>query len=253
MFLELGVFLWIYMTLAFGFSVLKKRNDYADVAWGLGFIFLAWFAFFLQKNVGFFSYLINILISIWGLRLSFHIYQRLKNKPEDYRYAAWRANWQHFYLRSYFQIYMLQGCLLFIIALPIFFIQKRDFSSLEFFDFFSIFLWIFGFLFEAIADHQLKVFVQDKNNKGHIIQTGLWKYSRHPNYFGELVQWWAIFFLSLHDLSNFWLILSPLTISFLIVKVSGIPMLEKKYEKHPEFLIYKQKTSVLIPFFCFKK
>ncbi len=229
-------------------SLLKKRNDVADVAWGLGFVILAWVSFLLSGNSGTRGLVVNLLVSIWGLRLAWHIYSRNKGKTEDYRYLSWRKEWgKYFFLRSYLQIYILQGFLLFLIILPVFVIQNNSVASLGWLDFFGVAVWLFGFYFEVVGDGQLAHFIKNPANKGKLMQSGLWAYSRHPNYFGEVALWWGIWLLSL-AVPNGWLtIIGPLTITLLILKVSGIPMLEKKMAENPQFAAYKRRVSVFIP------
>jgi len=237
------------MSFWFVVSLIKKRNDVADVAWGLGFVFIAWTSFFLSDGLaGKRGLLVGVLISIWGLRLAWHIYSRNKGKLEDYRYLAWRKEWgKWFYLRSYFQVYLLQGMFLFIIAMPILIINKSVATSLILFDLLGVVVWCLGFCFEAVGDAQLTRFIKNPANKGKLMQGGLWAYTRHPNYFGEVALWWGIWFITL-SVTNGWLsIIGPLTITFLILKVSGIPMLEKKMVLHPDFVEYKKRVSVFFP------
>jgi steroid 5-alpha reductase family enzyme len=235
------------MNLWFIVSLIKKRNDVADVAWGLGFVVLAWASFITTSSNSLISLITNCLVTIWGLRLAFHIYSRNKGKAEDYRYNKWRQDWgKWFYLRSYFQIYILQGIFLFLISLPVLFINNLP-SSINIFSFVGFIVWLIGFYFEVVGDYQLSEFIKNPNNKGKLMTSGLWQYTRHPNYFGEVTQWWSIFIIAL-SVHNGWIsIIGPITITFLILKVSGIPMLEKKMEKNPEFLDYKNKTSMFIP------
>lgn len=257
-YLLLALILFIYMSLWFLVSVVKKRNDVADIAWGLGFILLAWSSFFIFENFSFRGLIANILVSIWGARLAWHIYRRNKHKKEDYRYLAWRQAWgRFFYIRSYFQVYILQGFLLYLIIVPVLLINSNQGLSFNIIDVFGILVWLFGFFFETVSDAQLSRFLQDPANRGKIMQSGLWQYSRHPNYFGEVTQWWGLFLLGL-NLPDGWLgIIGPLTITILILKVSGIPLLEKKMAENPEFADYKKKTSIFIPWlsknFKFKK
>jgi steroid 5-alpha reductase family enzyme len=249
-YLTLGIVLFVYMSLWFVVSLIKKRNDVADVAWGLGFVLLTWISFFMSGTFGLRSILVGILVSIWGLRLAWHIHVRNRNKAEDYRYLAWRNEWgKWFYLRSYAQVYLLQGMLLYLIVSPVLAINASTNSPLGLLDIFGLLVWVLGFYFESVGDAQLARFISDPANKGKLLQTGLWSYTRHPNYFGEVTQWWGIWILALSTPSGVLFIIGPLTITFLILKVSGVPMLEKKMELNPDFAEYKRKTSMFIPFF----
>lgn len=249
-YLTLAFLLWGYMTLWFVISLIKKRNDVADIAWGLGFVLLAWTSFFLSGVWETRGLLVSILVSVWGLRLAWHIHTRNRGKAEDYRYMAWRREWgKWFYPRSYLQVYLLQGALLFIIALPVLMINRSAGGALGFLGGIGVCVWLFGFLFESVGDAELARFVKDPLNRGKIMQSGLWKYTRHPNYFGEVVQWWGIWLVVLGIKGGWFGMIGPLTITFLISKVSGIPMLEKKLAENPAFGDYKRRTSALLPWF----
>jgi steroid 5-alpha reductase family enzyme len=236
------------MSLWFLFSLVKKRNDFADVAWGLGFVLVAWVSFFLTNGFSARGLVVCVLVSVWGLRLAWHIYLRNRGKAEDYRYLSMRQEWgAWFYLRSYLQVYILQGFLLFLIALPVLWINKETSSPLGWLDLLGLLVWLFGFYFEVVGDAELARFIKNPENKGKILQSGLWSYTRHPNYFGEVTLWWGIWLLALSVSGGILAIVGPLTITFLILKVSGIPMLEKKMEGKPEFAEYKRKVSVFVP------
>jgi steroid 5-alpha reductase family enzyme len=242
--------LFVYVSFWYFISLLRKRNDVADVVWGLGFVVLTWSALHLSGNYEERQLLITALVTLWGLRLAWHIHTRNSKKEEDYRYQAWREVWgKWFIIRSYFQVYILQGALLFLIALPILYIQKESYSTLNFRDLIGGLVWAVGFFFEVVGDFQLRAFTRDRNNKGKILTTGLWRYTRHPNYFGEVTIWWGIWIIAGSVTGSFWLILSPLTITYLILKVSGIPLLEKKYAGNQEFAEYKQRTNSFFPWF----
>ncbi len=247
-YLTLGIILFGYMSLWFIVSLIKKRNDVADVAWGLGFVLMTWFSFSLSEDFHIRGMLIGLLVSIWGLRLAWHIYSRNKGKAEDYRYLAWRNEWgRWFYLRSYLQVYLLQGLFLFLIVFPVLLINKSAGEAIGLLDVLGVLVWIVGFCFESVGDAQLARFIKDPQNKGKLMQSGLWAYTRHPNYFGEVTQWWGVWLIAL-SVPNGWLgIVGPITITYLILKVSGIPMLEKKMEENPDFAEYKRRTSVFIP------
>lgn len=249
-FLTLASLLFVYMSLWFVVSLIKKRNDVADVAWGLGFVLMTWSSFLLYGNSGARGFLVGILVSVWGLRLAWHIYRRNKGKVEDYRYLAWRNEWgRWFYLRSYVQVYILQGVLLFLIALPVFIINKSTGTALGVLDLLGVAIWLFGFYFEAVGDAQLARFIKNPENRGKIMQSGLWAYTRHPNYFGEVTQWWGLWLIALTVPNGWFGIIGPITITFLILKVSGIPMLEKKMEDNTEFAKYKKRVSIFFPLF----
>jgi steroid 5-alpha reductase family enzyme len=232
------------MSLWYGVGVVKKRNDVADVAWGLGFVMISWISFGLgQKSTA--GIVVGGLVTVWGMRLASHILIRNSKKAEDERYQKWRREWGWFLLRSYFQVFVLQGVLMYLIALPIVHINSQGGVG-EWWRWVGVVVWGLGFGWEAVADWQLAKFVSDVNNKGKIMQTGLWKYSRHPNYFGEVVLWWGVFILAWGG-SGGWTVVGPLTISTLILFVSGVPLLEKKYAGRPEYEEYKSRTSVFIP------
>ena len=246
-FITCFLIIFIYACVWFAISVYKKRNDVADIAWGIGYIIICVFLF-LSCPTSPITILLYSLVTLWGLRLSLHIYNRNKNKTEDFRYKAWRDDWgKYFYLRSYLQVFLLQGFFLLIIISPVIHAAVAEKLQWNIFTWIGLCCWIIGFYFQAMADWQLVVFKSDKNNKGLIIQTGLWKYSRHPNYFGEILMWWSIFIITIPFANSFYFIISPLTITLLLVFVSGIPMLEKKYKGNPAFEDYKKRTSVLIP------
>lgn len=247
-YLTLVLLLFAYMNFWFIISLIQKRNDVADVAWGLGFVLLAWAEFYISDTSGLRGLMVCFLVSIWGLRLAWHIHRRNKGKPEDYRYQKWRRDWgKWFYLRSYLQVYILQGVLIFVVGLPVLVINKSFGTVLGVLDFVGVTVWLFGFYFEAVGDAELARFIKNPDNKGKLMQSGLWAYTRHPNYFGEVTQWWGIWLIALTVPYGVMTIVGPLTITFLILKVSGIPMLEKKMEQNPEFAEYKRKTSLFIP------
>ena len=232
------------MTLWYLVSLLIHRGDIADIAWGLGFILVAWSSFFLLRPTSPTLFL-NLLVTIWGLRLATHIFLRNRNKPEDSRYAAWRKDWGTWYpLRSYLQIFLLQGLFLFLIAIPIIF---ANLTSIDFSPFYilGIFIWLVGFTFESLADYQLSIFKKNSKNKGKIMMTGVWSLSRHPNYFGEVSLWWGIYLMTFP--LGWWTLIGPLTITLLILGVSGIPMLERRYKGDQEYAKYQARVSAFFP------
>ncbi len=246
LFLNCFFIILVYVSGWFLIALYKKRNDVADIAWGIGYIIICGYLFIATERWPLLLVL-YALILIWGLRLSIHIYNRNKNKKEDYRYQAWRNEWgKNFFWRSYLQVFILQGFILLIIISPVINAAAAAPVNWSIFSWLGIGCWIVGFYFQAIGDHQLAVFVKQKK-PGEIIQTGLWKFSRHPNYFGEIMMWWGIFIITIPIQHSIYFLISPVTITLLLVYVSGIPLLEKKYKGNAAFDEYKKRTSMLIP------
>lgn len=248
--LVLLLILLAYMTVWFVVSLWKKRNDVADVAWGLGFVLLAWAGLLLADGTSGRSLLVTGLVSVWGIRLAWHIGRRHIGKPEDFRYAAWRQEWgKWFVLRSYGQIYLLQGALLFLVVSPVLFINQFPGLAWGWLDSVGLTVWCLGFFFEVVGDAQLANFIRRPENKGKLMRSGLWRLSRHPNYFGEVTGWWGIWIMALSVPYGMATIVGPLTITWLILKVSGVPLLEKKMAEHPDFAAYRTETNMFFPWF----
>jgi len=238
----------VYMLLWFIVSLVLKRNDVADVAWGGGFIVADLAALVSRGTATDRALLVSALVFIWGLRLALHIGLRNRGKGEDARYRKWREEWgKYFVLRSLFQIFILQGVLLLVISLPVVRAITAPDAPFGIMDLLGAAIWLMGFLFEAVADWQLLQFKKVPDSKGRIIMTGLWQYSRHPNYFGEVTLWWGIYLIALAVPGGWMTVIGPMTITALILSVSGIPMLEKKYEGNREFDEYKRRTSAFFP------
>jgi steroid 5-alpha reductase family enzyme len=236
-----------YMTALFLTALTRRDNSVADVAWGPGFLLVAIAAYWWHSPTGYLPLLVLVLVAVWAVRLAVHIALRNWGRGEDWRYAQWRAQWgKWFVLRSYVQVFLLQGLLMLVVSLPVLWVMTFG-GSLGWMAIIGALVWLVGFLFETVGDYQLTRFLKDPVSYGRILQSGLWKYSRHPNYFGEIVQWWGIWLMALSTPGGWLTILGPLTITFLITKVSGIPMLEKKQMLNPAYQDYARRTPVLIP------
>jgi steroid 5-alpha reductase family enzyme len=235
-----------YMTLWFVVARLTNRADVVDTAWGLGFVYLTWLAWRLDGSETGIPLLISVFVTVWGLRLAAHILTRNIGKAEDHRYAAYRRKWKDlFWPHTYTRIFLLQGVLLLCItstAVAGIIADEKTFVPLAVLGFA---VWAIGIICEAVADYQLRQFVKTKK-PGRIMQNGLWCYSRHPNYFGEVASWWGAALVGL-SLQQWWAVIGALVITLLITKISGIPLLEKHYQDNKEFQKYKKHTSVLIP------
>lgn len=248
------LYLIVYAVLFIGFCVTfligkqSKKHDLIDIFWGLGFVLSAIFSWFLgTKSVV--ATVLTILTLIWGARLSWHLGRRNVGKPEDFRYQAMRERWtDKFELMMFFRMYLLQFVLNVIIGFPIVYTNLEKAETHNVLLYIGLGIWLIGFLFEAIGDEQLRRFKLKTENKGKLIQSGLWTWTRHPNYFGESMIWWGVFIISLSvDLMRFWLVFSPLTITLLLLFVSGVPMLEAKYEGRADWEAYKKRTSKFFP------
>jgi len=245
-YLQTGIVLFVYFLLFFITAIIKKDNSIVDIGWGFGFVLAVWYAF-IMSSFSTVNLIVVLLVSLWGVRLGLHILRRKWGKEEDFRYQKWRQNWNNFYLRSFLQIFMLQGALLFIIVYPSVKIIAEDVDSVGILGLAGIAVWATGFLIEMIADRQLRKFIEERSGSEEIMDRGLWRYSRHPNYFGESVVWWGIFLLALDTVGGVLIIASPLLITFLVRFVSGVPLLEKRYEDHENYQKYAEKTSIFFP------
>lgn len=236
------------MTGCFFLALWQKRNDVADIAWGFGFILATAVALATQIDLSLRAQLMSLLVFIWGSRLSLRIFLRNRRKKEDKRYKQWRQDWgKHFYLFTFLQVFMLQGFLILVIVSPVVWTIVQAPIPLNRLDLIGLLVWVLGFFFEATGDYQLDRFKKDSANKGKIMQSGLWHYSRHPNYFGEVTMWWGLYLISLSVPYGWMSVIGPATITFLILKVSGIPLLEKHYKGNAAFEEYKKQTSAFFP------
>ena len=249
-----GVLVGAYMTAWFVVALLRKDNSIADIAWGLGFVLVAVATFFRRGSL-FLPLLVTALVLVWGIRLSLHILVRNRKRGEDPRYAEWRRKWGRSFLwRSYLQVFLLQGFFLLVISSPVILVNtyRGDYtqgSQGSEFWLAGALLWCVGFFFEVVGDAQLARFKRDPANRGRIMTRGLWRATRHPNYFGESLMWWGIFLVALEIPGGWMTVASPVLITFLLVKVSGVPLLEKRYAGNPEFEDYARRTSAFFPWF----
>ncbi len=243
----IAVVIWVLVTILFCLSLVLKRNDVADSAWGVGIILVGLTAYCLQQPTSALPQLVLFLVGLWGSRLAIRIFLRNRKKGEDFRYRAWRDSWgPWFYLRSYGQIYLLQGFLMLVVGYPLVHAVLYG-GELTVFAFVGLIVWVVGFWFEVVSDYQLDRFISEPANRGLIMQQGLWRYSRHPNYFGEITMWWGVWIMLLPTELSVIALIGPLTITTLILFVSGIPLLENKFADDPAFIAYKSRTSVLFP------
>ena len=246
---ELALVVFGYMTALFLLAWAVEDNSIVDIAWGPGFILVAWLSLLWGVGPLLRPVLVTGMVTVWGSRLSAHIYFRNRGQGEDFRYAEWRREWgRWFRLRSFFQVFMLQGFFMLVIAWEVVLINTRSGPGMTWLDALGVTVWGVGFLFQAVGDAQLSGFKQDPSNRGEVLDTGLWRYTRHPNYFGEAVMWWGIFLMALNVPGGWMGVLSPVVITGLLLKVSGVPMLEEDMEeRRPGYRDYVRRTSAFIP------
>jgi steroid 5-alpha reductase family enzyme len=249
-YLKVVLIVFIYYLALFITGQIKKNNSIIDIFWGLGFVVAAFSGLMIHGAFEIKSLIVVLLVAIWGLRLTYHIHKRNMGKPEDFRYVNFRKQWgsKWVLLKAFLHVYMLQFTMLLLISSAFLNIIITNKSGLGLLDLVGIVVWVIGFYFESRSDYELKMFKADKANKGKILTSGLFKYSRHPNYFGEAVMWWGIYLMGLSS-GGFIFIFSPITITILVRYVSGVPMLEKHYEGNEAFQRYAEKTSIFIPWF----
>lgn len=237
-----------FLTLVFIYAHIKKRYDYVDIAWGPTLFIVAYTSY----NIGPYAFsgvlggLLIFLVGIWAARLSLHIGLRAHRRTsEDPRYVSLREKWKgNTTLNVYIRIYLIQALLATIVSIPLIHINLFDGTTWTYFAIAGLVVWGIGFAVEVIADYQLQDFIKSK--KGVLMTQGLWRYSRHPNYFGELLQWWGFGIVAL-GVYPWWIgLIGPITISYLIIFVSGIPPVEVRFQQKKGWQEYKSRTSMLI-------
>ncbi len=240
------------MTILWLVSLRLKNASIVDIFWGTGFVITNWVYFALTPGgAPARKWLVSILVTLWGLRLSGYILWRNWGEPEDFRYQQWReeegARWWWY---SFFKVFLLQGLLMWIISIPLLGAQISPTpAQLTALDIVAAIVWGIGFFFEAMGDFQMARFKADPANKGKVLDTGVWRYTRHPNYFGDATQWWA-YYLFAAVAGYAWTIYSPIMMTGLLLRVSGVTLLEKSLkERKPAYQDYIDRTSAFIPWF----
>lgn len=232
-------------------SIVKKDVSIVDSLWSVFFIVGCITSYMQLDAPGLRAQIIMLLVLIWGLRLSLYITLRHWGHEEDHRYQQIRNNNQpNFKLKSLYLIFILQALLAWIISLPLFFAIHST-GEPGYLDWLGILLWFTGMYFEAVADYQLWKFKRNRDNMGKIYTAGLWSYTRHPNYFGEFLIWWGYFCLSLAagGVLAVIAVISPLIMTFLLMKFSGVALLEKSMKKRPGYENYMHNTNAFFPSF----
>ena len=242
--------IWALMTVAWTVSLAIRNVTIVDSLWGLGFVLLAWTTFLAADGAQARGLLLCGLVTVWGIRLAAYLTRRNWNKPEDPRYGSWRKDaGDRFWLVSLVKVFWIQALFLWVIALGVQYgIAQPSPARLTWLDGLGALISVAGIGIEAVADAQLARFKKDPENRGRVMDRGLWAWSRHPNYFGEFLVWWGIYVIVLSTPASFWTILSPLVITLVLTKMTGVALTEKTIkEKRPEYRRYIERVPAFFP------
>jgi len=251
--LDLTAYLWAGASLlgvaviSWLVSLAKDDVSIVDSLWSLMFLVAAVTYAWTSEMPGPRATLILTLVAVWALRLSIHVTWRNYGQPEDYRYQQIRANNEPgFRFKSLYIVFGLQGLLAWIVAAPLA-VGISGTPSLGLLDYLGICLWLLGFFFESVGDWQLARFKRDPASRGKVLDTGLWAYTRHPNYFGDCMLWWGFYLIGL-SAGGWWTVFAPGLMTLLLLKVSGVALLEKDISaRRPEYTDYVRRTNAFIP------
>ena len=233
-------------------SLVYKNVTIVDSLWGIGFVLIAWLTFFNSDGYWARKVLIALMVTTWGLRLCTYLTWRNWGKGEDPRYGSWRKkSGDRFWLVSLFKVFILQALFLWVISLPLQMgLLARSPVSLTWIEICGLVVWTVGFIFESVSDWQLARFKADSANKGRVMDQGLWNFSRHPNYFGEFLVWWGFYLVALSTPNGWWTIVSPLIVTAVLLKMTGIPLTEGNLVKtRPGYREYIKRTNAFFPWF----
>lgn len=243
--------LLVLLTALWLISIPLRNVSIVDIFWGGGFVaanLTYWVKTEVHSTRGL---LVLFLTAVWGLRLSLHLGIRNLGKGEDYRYAEFRKRYgeERYWWFSFFQVFLLQGVLLWLISSPLLAAQISDSNSFSWLDPFALMFWVTGFTFETGGDYQLVKFKANPANKGRVLRSGFWKYTRHPNYFGDAMVWWGFALFGVAA-GAWWSVLSAVLMNFLLLKVSGVLLLERSLTRtKPEYEEYTRQTPAFFPWF----
>jgi steroid 5-alpha reductase family enzyme len=241
-------FVVVYMLAIWAASLVKRDASIVDIGWGPGFAAIAWITGSLAGG-GPRASLVTALATLWGLRLGLHLLVRAWGAPEDPRYQAMRRHYgDRFPLMSLVVVYALQGAVMWLVSLPIVFAQQPGGAPLGALDGLAALVFGVGFLFESVGDWQLARFRRDPGNRGRVLEQGLWRYTRHPNYFGDCLVHWGLFGIALGAPGGWMSVAGPVIMTFMLLRVSGVVMLERTIaRRRPGYAGYRERTSGFLP------
>ena len=230
-------------------SMVWHDASIVDPVWPLGFVVVVWVARAIADGNSARQWLLVVMVTLWGLRLSGYLAWRKRGAPEDYRYQAMRRHYgDRFGIISLFTVFALQGVLMWVVSLPAQLGQVRVDPDIGVLAIIGVAVWLVGITFESVGDAQLARFKSRPESAGQVMDQGLWKYTRHPNYFGDACVWWGIALVAAEAGIGAIGIVGALVMSVLLVRVSGVPMLERTMAKRrPGYADYVARTSAFIP------
>ncbi|MDF1699042.1 MAG: DUF1295 domain-containing protein [Saprospiraceae bacterium] len=250
LFIYAALLIFVLVTLLWLWSIALKNVSIVDIFWGLGFVVVNTFYFLQTDHSTERQNVVLVLVAIWGIRLAAYLAWRNIGKGEDYRYQEFRQHYgpDRYWWFSYIQTFLLQGMLILIISLPLLAIHTHS-KEINWLDYLAILVWCIGFVFEAGGDYQLARFKKDPQNAGKVLNSGFWKYTRHPNYFGDATIWIAYALFCIAS-DSYWPIVGSVIMIVLLLKVSGVALLERKLKtSKPRYQEYIEKTNAFFPWF----
>jgi len=246
----LALFIGSGMAALWLLSVLIKDVSIVDIAWGLGIVLISWLGWLELETQSLRQTLMLSFVTIWGVRLALHLAKRNIGHGEDFRYQKIRKNvGPTFPFTSLWLIFGFQGLLMLIVSAPVQFVMTTEAATTEplgVVDCLGIALWCTGMFFETVGDWQLMRFKANPSNQGKVLNTGLWRYTRHPNYFGDFCVWWGIFAFAA-QVGGSWTFFGPTAMAYMLMNFSGVPMLEKTLGKRENYRSYIESTSTFFP------
>ncbi len=233
-------------------SLVLSNASIVDITWGLGFVVVAWVSALRADAASGAASVLVAMVTVWGLRLGVYLFWRNHGNGEDYRYVAMRRRWgKRFWLISLATVFVLQGALMWIVSLPVQVAHvgdARDGALAGVALVIGLALYAIGLLFEVVGDAQLARFKADPTNEGKVMRSGLWRYTRHPNYFGDACVWWGVGIVAQAVTGTWWALLGPLVMNILLLRVSGVALLERSLRKRkPDYAEYVRVTSAFVP------
>lgn len=242
------VVFWLFLA-AYIIAVVRRNSGMADVIWGIAVVMSVLAVFLWWEPDGFRPVLVLMLVAVWGVRLTVHTILRNWGRPEEWRYAHLRARWGHWFaLRSFMNVFLFRALVLVVVSAPALWVMTFGGPALSWLDVVGVAVWLIGYLFETIADYQLVRFLKFPSHRGTMLFGGLWKFTRHPNYFGELAMWWGLWLIALSVPGGWITVFGPIALTAWFF-LKSIPTLESKFLQDADYRRYAERTNELLPWF----